>query len=225
MERTLLLGSVHVGRRVAVNPADTADVAAGRPIGARQKWTLTQEAFDRLLDALGPDREAAGVRYLEIRRNLVRLFEWRGCSTPDEYADETINRCAKKIDEGEAIREMGTYAIGVARMVLREMARDRSRQARPLEEAPEPSVMPAEPDARPESRLECLRNCLGQLSPDTRDLILHYYQGDKGNKIKSRKSLTERLGIPANTLRMRALRVRERLQLCMEACLQRRAAA
>jgi RNA polymerase sigma factor (sigma-70 family) len=179
-----------------VTPAGAADLASERPVSARRKWTLTQEAF-----------------------------EWRGCSTPDEYADETINRCAKKIDEGEAIREMGTYAIGVARMVLREMARDRSRQARPLEEAPEPSVMPAEPDARPESRLECLRNCLGQLSPDTRDLILHYYQGDKGNKIKSRKSLTERLGIPANTLRMRALRVRERLQLCMEACLKRRAAA
>ena len=225
MERTLLLGSVHAGRRVAVNPADTADVAPGRPIGTRQKWTLTREAFDRLLDALGPDREAAGVRYLEIRRNLVRLFEWRGCSTPDEYADETINRCAKKIGEGEEIRDVGTYAIGVARMVLHEMARDRCWRSRPLEESPEPRVMPAEPDDRPESRLECLRNCLSQLSPETRNLILHYYQGDKANKIKSRKSLTERLGISASTLRMRALRVRERLQLCMEACLQRRAAA
>src|SRR5690242_21066960 len=36
----------------------------------------------RSLDSLGPDRDAAGGRYLEIRRNLVRLFEWRGCSTP-----------------------------------------------------------------------------------------------------------------------------------------------
>jgi len=188
----------------------------------RQKWTLTQDAFDRLLDSLGPDRETAGDRYLEIRRNLVRLFEWRGCSTPDEYADETINRCARKIGEGDEIRDVATYCIGVARMVVREMGRERSRQARPLDEAPEPRVMPQEPESDAEGRLECLRRCLSQLSPETRNLILHYYQGDKGNKIRNRKSLTELLGVGASTLRMRALRVRERLQLCGEDCMQRR---
>ena len=52
---------------------------------ARQKWALTQDAFDGLLASLGDDRNAAADRYLEIRRNLVRLFEWRGCATPDEY--------------------------------------------------------------------------------------------------------------------------------------------
>jgi DNA-directed RNA polymerase specialized sigma24 family protein len=192
----------------------------GQTGAARQKWTLTQEAFDRLLDSLDPDREAAGGRYLEIRRNLVRLFEWRGCSTPDEYADETINRCARKIGEGEEIRDVATYCIGIARMVLREMIRDQARQARPLEEVPEPRAVQTEPDSDPDGRMECLRRCVGQLSPDTRKLILHYYQGDKGDKIKNRKSLTALLGIPASTLRMRALRVRERLQTCAENCIQ-----
>jgi DNA-directed RNA polymerase specialized sigma24 family protein len=92
---------------------------------------------------------------------------------------------------------------------------------RPLDEAPEPRTAPVEPESDPEGRVECLRGCLGQLSPDTRNLILHYYQGDKGDKIKNRKSLTELLGIPASTLRMRALRVRERLQSCAESCMQR----
>ena len=109
-----------------------------------------QEAFDRLLDALGTDRDAAGTRYLEIRRNLVRLFEWRGCPTPDEYADETINRCARKIGEGEEIRDVATYCIGIARMLVREMGRDRSQQARPLEDAPEPRVQPAELEIDPD---------------------------------------------------------------------------
>jgi DNA-directed RNA polymerase specialized sigma24 family protein len=212
---------------MAVDPIEraeipgNADAVPGQFSAVRQKWTLTQDAFDRLLDSLGPDRDTAGDRYLEIRRNLVRLFEWRGCFAPDEYADETINRCAKKISEGEEIRDVATYCIGVARMVLREMSRDRSKQALPLEEAPEPRVPPAEPESNPEGRLECLRRCLGQLSPETRSLILHYYQGDKGDKIKNRKGLTELLGIPASTLRMRALRVRERLQLCAESCMQR----
>jgi len=193
----------------------------GQSSAVRSRWTLTQHAFDGLLDSLGPDRESAGVRYLEIRRNLVRLFEWRGCSTPDEYADETINRCARKLGEGEEIRDVATYCIGIARMVLREMSRDRSQQARPLDEAPEPRAAPSEPESDPETRVECLRRCLGQLTPDTRKLILHYYQGDKGDKIKNRKSLVELLGVPASTLRMRALRVRERLHLCAESCMQR----
>jgi DNA-directed RNA polymerase specialized sigma24 family protein len=198
--------------------AGTGTAAAGASAG-RQKWTLTQEAFDRLLDGLGPDRDAAGTRYLEIRRNLVRLFEWRGCPTPDEYADETLNRCARKIGEGEEIRDVATYCIGIARMLVREMSRDRSQQARPLEDAPEPRVQPAELAIDPDRRVQCLQGCLGKLSPETRNLILHYYQGDKGEKIKNRKSLTELFGIPASTLRMRALRVRERLQVCAENCM------
>jgi len=200
--------------------AGAAAAAAGASPG-RQKWTLTQESFDRLLDGLSSDRDAAGTRYLEIRRNLVRLFEWRGCPTPDEYADETLNRCARKIGEGEEIRDVGTYCIGVARMLVREMSRDRSQQACPLEDGPEPRVQPAEFVIDPDRRVQCLQSCLGKLSPETRNLILHYYQGDKGDKIKNRKSLTELFGIPASTLRMRALRVRERLQLCAEDCMGR----
>src|SRR4051794_36178219 len=87
---------------------------------SRQKWTLTQDAFDRLLASLGPSRDAAADRYLEIRSRLVRLFEWRGFSTPDEYADETINRCAKKISEGEQVQDVFTYCAGIARMLARE---------------------------------------------------------------------------------------------------------
>ena len=107
---------------------------------------LTPQAFDGLLALLGSDRDQAAARYLEIRRNLVRLFEWRGCSTPEEYADETINRCARKIGDGEVIRDPGTYCVGIARMLLLEMSRDRALQARTLDEAPEPHVIPDEPD-------------------------------------------------------------------------------
>jgi len=190
-------------------------------IASRQKWSLTQEAFDDLLATLDPDRDTAANRYLEMRRNLVRLFEWRGCSTPDEYADETINRCAKKIGEGETIRDLATYSIGVARMLVREMGRERAKEAIPLDKAPEPRAVPLEPDGGDEPRVECLRHCLSQLSPENRDLILSYYQGDKGDKIQNRKGLTQLFGIPSHALRMRALRLRERLQLCAQNCLQR----
>jgi DNA-directed RNA polymerase specialized sigma24 family protein len=187
---------------------------------APRGWSLTQPAFDGLLASLGPDRDTAADRYLEIRRNLVRLFEWRGCPAPEEYADETINRCAKKIADGEIIRDPATYCIGIARMLLLEMCRDRARQTRPLEDAPEPQAQLPEPEGDRDQRVECLRLCLGQLPPDHRALILSYYQGDKGDKIKNRNGLTRTLGISSGTLRMRALRVRASLQLCAENCVQ-----
>jgi len=179
--------------------------------------SLTQDSFDGLLALLGNDEETAGQKYLEIRRNLVRLFEWRGCATPDEYADETMNRCARKIAEGAEIRDLATYAIGVARMLLLEMSRERARAPLSLERAPEPFTLPAEP-AEDGGRAGCLGCCLAKLSPEDRDFILHYYRGDKGDKIRNRQELTSRFGIPAGTLRMRALRLRERLQKCAHDC-------
>jgi DNA-directed RNA polymerase specialized sigma24 family protein len=181
-----------------------------------RKWSLTQDAFDGFLAVLGPDRENAALRYLRIHRDLVRLFEWRGCSAPADYADEAMNRCARKIAQGEEIRDIATYSIGVARMLLREMARDGARHMRSLDEVPEPSVASSESSIDLETRIESLRRNLGRLSEEDRSLIVNYYEGDKSEKIRRRKMLMQTLGIPANTLRMRALRIREKLQLCVE---------
>jgi hypothetical protein len=107
-------------------------------------------------------------------------------------------------------------------MLLREMSRDRAIAARSLDEAPEPQSPPHEPVQEAEDRTECLRRCLGQLSAENRELILAYYQGDKGDKIRNRKGLTQVFGLRSSTLRMRALRLRDTLQQCSEKCLQRR---
>ncbi|HEX3249140.1 MAG TPA: hypothetical protein VHS05_06915 [Pyrinomonadaceae bacterium] len=187
---------------------------------ARQKWTLTQDAFDRLLIALGGNRESGGEKYLEIRTNLTRFFEWRGCSFPEDHADETFNRIARKIDEGEEILNPPGYAMGVARLVLLEIMKSRQREQSALNEiGTAADVYVAADDGQ--DRLECLQSCLQTLSPDNRELILQYYQGEKSEKIQNRKRLQDRLGVPVNTLRMRALRLRERLQGCVEECLAR----
>ena len=183
-------------------------------------WTLTQEAFDKLLIALGGDRDRGSEKYLEIRTQLTRFFEWRGCSFPEDHADETFNRIAKKIEQGEEILNLQGYAMGVARLLLLEVFKSKEREQSALNEIGAATDVYTEPDDG-EQRLECLRNCLQTLSPDNRELILQYYQGEKGEKIQNRKKLLERLGIPVNTLRMRALRLRERLQSCVEECLGR----
>jgi len=190
------------------------------PATPRQKWTLTQEAFDKLLLALGGDRDTGSQKYLEIRTNLTRFFEWRGCSFPEDHADETFNRIAKKVAEGEEILNPSGYAMGVARLLLLEIIKSRQREQSALTEISNTDEVYVDSDDD-ESRLTCLRNCLQTLSPDNRELILEYYQGEKSEKIQNRKKLLEKLRIPVNTLRMRALRLRERLQGCVEECVGR----
>jgi DNA-directed RNA polymerase specialized sigma24 family protein len=182
-----------------------------------RKWVLTQEAFDRLLASLGEDRESAGMRYLEIRSNLVRFFEWRGSPFPQDHADETINRIARKISESEQIRNPDSYYLGVARMLLLEFNRERVRHEKALNELTRSIVTSGQSDDS-DARIDCLRGCLEHLSPENRELILKYYNGEKGAKIDSRKKLAERFGLQINTLRMRALRIREGLQKCVENC-------
>jgi hypothetical protein len=60
---------------------------------------LTANAFAKLLDCLSADRERAGEKYEDLRRTLIRFFEWRGAPFPEEHADETFNRIA--FEEGK----------------------------------------------------------------------------------------------------------------------------
>lgn len=189
---------------------------------ARRRWALTQEAFDKLLACLDPDREAAGVKYLEVRRNLTRFFEWRGCPFPEDHADETINRVAKRVSEGEEIRNPSAYFLGAARMLLLEIHKERAREHQAIAELTIDGAKRYEYEFEEiEPRVECLRRCLKSLSEQERELILQYYHGEKSAKIEARKRLSERLGTSLNTLRMRALRLREKLFLCVADCLKK----
>ena len=76
---------------------------------------------------------------------------------------------------------------------------------------------PPEPDPEYDS----LEECMGQLRPEERKLILDYYQEEKQAKIDHRKKLAEGLGIGLNTLRIRVYRLRARLQECVEQLMKR----
>ena len=199
--------------------AESSPLGLRAAAAPRRKWALTQEAFDRLHATLGPDRESAGETYLELRGNLIRFFEWRGCPFPEDHADETINRMAKRVYEGEEIRNPSSYFIGTARMLLLEIHKEQTKARLAFSEmATEEAAYEFE---ELDPRVECLEGCLKSLSTENRELILQYYQGEKGTKIENRKNLTDRFKVPLNTLRMRALRLRERLQVCVEECVKK----
>src|SRR5438309_10230144 len=94
---------------------------------------LTAEAFTKLLDCLNVDREQAGEKYEEMRRTLIRFFEWRGAPFPEEHTDETFNRVARRLDEGVEIKNVGGYCYEVARLVHLEAVKGRDSERWPLE--------------------------------------------------------------------------------------------
>src|SRR5437588_4677353 len=147
------------------------------------KWTLGQDAFDRLLASLDSDREHAGEKYQEIRSNLARLFEWRGCPFPEDHADETINRVARRIEEGEDVRDVTKYFFGVARLVVLEVHKNQARERLAVDSSPELQDGRAE-NLPSDARIDHLRHCLDSLLPDQRELVISYYQGEKKTKIK-----------------------------------------
>jgi len=191
--------------------------------------SLTREGLEALLAYLDPDRERAGEKYESIRLRLVKLFECRGAPLPEESADETMDRVARRLAAGERIHsaEPAAYFYGVARNVLREVwARQRERRAGPeLVLAAPPTDLEKDPEDV-ESRAACLGKCLATLPLDTRRLVMDYYgQGVGARKIAGRKDLAARLGISTNTLWVRAHRARSRLERCVRECLDRKDAS
>lgn len=186
----------------------------------REVWVLSQDAFDRLLVRLDPDRERAGVVYERLRSKLTIFFQARGCIHPDEYADETINRVARLLEEGRDIPDLKpSYFLGVGRNLLKEYWRKERKQVSEdiTEEIPQAGSI----DDPVSDRLQaCVEECLSHLVSDDREFILLYYRGEKREKIDTKKSLASRLGLTSPQLRKRAFRIRNSLRACAERCCQ-----
>ena len=180
---------------------------------AKQLKDLRQEDFDRLLDWLDVDREQAGLIYEKIRWRLIAILASRGCLTPEEVADETIDRVARRVldirDTYEGDKSI--YFLGVMNNVHHEYLR---RPALPRLTEPDENL-----ETKERTHL-CLDQCLDRLAPYSRQLIEKYYAENKQAKIDLRKRIARELGIKATTLRLRALRIRAKLQTCIEHCLE-----
>jgi DNA-directed RNA polymerase specialized sigma24 family protein len=178
-----------------------------------KEWVLTQESFEALLNWLAPQREEAGKKYEDIRRRLIKIFACRGCSEPEDLADESINRVISKLKEIEETfqGDPALYFYGVANKVHLEYLRRPITPQMPL---------PREDSESIEKEYACLEKCVQKLTPANRELVLQYYQEEKRAKIEHRKLLADRFGIALNALRIRAHRIRTTLQQCVQSCIQ-----
>jgi DNA-directed RNA polymerase specialized sigma24 family protein len=201
--------SEHASHSTALDKADAL----------KGTWSLTQEAFDTLLSRFSTDRDKAALEYEITRRKLVRFFQARSVETADEYADETINRVARRISEGQHVQNLGSYFYGVARMLFLEWLKERERAPLALDDAPQSLKQEAPEREEPDVLLTCFDRCLESLAPETRQLIIDYYQEERRAKIELRRKLADRLHIPLNALRIRAHRIRVHLESCVRTCL------
>ncbi len=177
---------------------------------------LDKESFEKFLSWLSLDREEAGVKYLELRKKLIRFFSWGGCHEPDELFDDTVNRASNKIASGAVERSVSPIAFcdGVARNVLREY-----RRRRKLDSLPEdPPASPTVPNWD-EKTMACMDECLDRLSEHDRDLVRRYVQDERSEKIKAHKQMAAEEGGP-NALRIKIFRIKNVLRDCVSECVK-----
>jgi DNA-directed RNA polymerase specialized sigma24 family protein len=185
----------------------------------KRRWEPSEPAFQQLLSWLDDGTDSGGETYLSIRERLVHYFARRNGPFPEDLADETLNRVARRLEEAGSIDDVtpAQFCYITAKFVLLEALRQQGRQA-----AVEPGdgrIEPADDAAEEGDRtFACLERCLAACSPSDRELILEYYRTESGSARAHRKQLAVRLGLTANSLAIRACRIRSRLERCVRAC-------
>ena len=198
-----------------------------RKVEAKKNWAITSSAFQRLLDWLDAGAISDGRNYLEMRERLVVYFDRKNCLAPDEMADETLNRVARRLDEEGKIESEtpAKYCYITARFVFMESLRAKNKNDVPLDDVLRqlPDSLAASESEKEEKEtkekmLACLERCTGKLEAANRDIIFSYYFGEERAKIENRRALAEKLGITTNALTIRACRIRDKLEICVGEC-------
>jgi len=190
------------------------DVAMMSPVSTAQ--------FEALLRHLGPDRDAAGRQYEQLRQRLLTIFTYRHCAHPEDLADETMDRVARRLLEmGERFEgsDPARFVFGVAWNVARESFHRNRDLPLPGGWDMADSSGPADETDDGSREASCLERCLARLADADRRLVLRYFQEEKRAKITERSALARELRISPNALRLRIHRLSQQLRDCVGDCL------
>ncbi len=179
---------------------------------------MTQEDFEAVLlwldagpdGAVVPDRNRGAEKYEKIRDRIIRIYRNRGCGRADEIADKSLERFAVKARKLRLTSkgDPALYIYAIAKRVYQEILREESQTV--------PPPPPKADSGEVELRHAWLEHCLKLLKPQSRDLILRFYYGEKREKIENRKKLAAELGITPRALSLRALHIRQKLFDCVK---------
>jgi len=165
-------------------------------------------ALEPFLERTSRGESSSAYSHLHFR--LVTYFRTRFPAEAEALADETIDRLARRLQDGTPVKSLAAYALGIARFVVLET---NARQGKERDATREMRLrMELGPD-EPDPLLLVLRRCLRSFDADSVQLIMNYYASDPGiDPIEQRRRLARRLGMSLNALRNRALRIRIALE-------------
>lgn len=178
---------------------------------------LTPENFEKLLSSLNSDRDLAGQELELLWLKMYEFFRARRCHCPEDLADETINRLARKLAEGEDVHDVMRYSHGLARLIWLEYLRKPDTKNVPLEESPVLAFSPMDHLQRKQED-QIYLHCLQQLSEEERTLIIAYWNHEGQVLHEVRETLAKSLGISLVALRIRVTRIKKKLEICLEKC-------
>ncbi len=180
----------------------------------KNKQEITPDNFARFLAWLAPDAETAGVEYERLRFRLINYFANRNCRFAEDLTDETINRVTLKIG-AEIIENKMAFVYGFAKNIYLESLRKENNHLN-IDEINVAAQAQSEDIKFSSQHLE---KCLNELSAENRSLILDYFSEDKQAKIDLHKRLSETLQTTQTALRMKIVRIKQKLKLCLEDCM------
>lgn len=154
--------------------------------------------------------------YEDIRKRTIRYFESRGINEPDVWTDEVIDRAARRLEIAGDVEEPRSFVAGVARLVALDARRSSRKAQEALYRMKSEDSEAIEQDAveQEDPRLAILQRCLNAFSPQDKSLLVQYYEG----KLRDgRKGLCQSLGVGSGKLRVRAHRLRVRLESALQA--------
>lgn len=185
-------------------------------------WVLTKAAFDRLLNWLDVDREAAALKYELLRRRLVKYFVGHHCAAAEDLADDVINRVIGQLDRQPALRSDKPlpYIFGIARNVYRHYLGEQMHIDGAAETQRLPNQQRLEDELEKERLSRCLHECLQKLQRENRQLLLRYYLKETDAKAQFHEHMAKQLDCTLNALRLKMMRLRERLRDCITLCVQ-----
>ena len=176
------------------------------------------EAFDKLLHLLDPDRDLAGEKYETLRLKLAQFFRARACPAVEDRTDEVFDRLTRRIAEGEEIRNVFGYSLGIARLVWLESLKDPEARQVPFDDFHTPPFLDDD-EADRKARYVCLDRCLRALPEADGSLLVEYCFCEHGSRSAARQRMADRLQIPIGALRIRVHRIKAKFSECFDRCL------
>lgn len=143
------------------------------------------------------------------------MFAAKGLTDAEDLADEAINRVADRLPEishnydGKPVH----YFRGVARNIIFEAKRRKEIATGSL---PERRTKPVDVS----DEYNCLVKCLTFLPSTERNLILDYHVYEGHDKVLNHLAMADEFEISVSNLRVKAHRLRDRLEKCMRKCLE-----